>query len=343
MTEPPRPRLPPGLRRIARPFLLVAGIGFAGFLVWRVGPGRVLGVLRDAGAWLPLVALLEMGFVATDIVGLRFLLGEHAKGISRTSWARSTALAYASTILLPTGRAAGEATRAAVLSVDVGVPVAAGVCARLQAAVLVANAVISVLIAGVLFATRRGITVALSLAMLGNALACAVLGTLLYAVLRGEGLWRWLARTFPRIAARVQRSAGESATRTQLGSRGIPASIVCGVVGRLVQTAQFAVVMRAVGGLFTVPAAMTAQGVQIVGSTVGDVFPAQLGAAEGSYYACAGMLGLGSDPARAISIRILVLTAQLGLAVACLLVAASIGPARAPRAAEAARAPRRQD
>jgi len=83
--------------------------------------------------------------------------------------------------------------------------------------------------------------------------------------------------------------------------------------------------MRAVGGAFTLPAAMTAQGVQIVGATVGDVFPAQIGPAEGSYYAFAGVLGLGADPARAISIRILLLTAQLGLAVACLLVAASMG------------------
>jgi len=38
---------------------------------------------------------------------------------------------------------------------------------------------------------------------------------------------------------------------------------------------------------------MTAQGVQIVGATVGDVFPAQIGPAEGSYYAFAGVLGLG--------------------------------------------------
>ena len=327
----PKPAVRAGLhdtwKRVARPLLLVAGLAFAAFLVWSVGPDRVVNVLREAGQWLPLVALLEAGFVATDIAGLRCLLGDRVKLVSRTHWVRSTALAYASTILLPTGRAAGEAARAAVLSDDLGVPVAAGTCARLQAAVLVANGVISLLIAAVLVVTGSGATVAaLTLAMLGNALACVVLGTLLFAVIRGQRLARWLQRSFPRIARKVARTAGEPPPAgSGPGPGRIAASIGWGVVGRLVQTAQFAVVMRAVGGAFTVPAAMTAQGVQIVGATVGDVFPAQIGPAEGSYYAFAGVLGLGADPARAISIRILLLTAQLGLAVACLVVAASMG------------------
>jgi hypothetical protein len=331
----PRPGFAQAWKRLGRPLLLVAGLGFAAFLVWNVGPERVIRVLHDAGTWLPLVALLEAGFVATDIVGLRLLLGDQAKAVAMSRWVRSTALAYASTILLPTGRAAGEAARAAVLSDDVGVPTAVGVCARLQAAVLVANGVISLLIAGVLFVTGGGATVAaLTLAMLGNALACAVLGTLLFSVVRGERLARWLTRRFPRIAKKVARSAGEPhPTRSGPGPARVVASIGCGVLGRLVQTAQFAVVMRAVGGAFTLPAAMTAQGVQIVGATVGDVFPAQIGPAEGSYYAFAGVLGLGADPARAISIRILLLAAQLGLAVACLLVAASIGRPKPPAAA----------
>jgi len=242
-------------KRVARPLLLVAGLAFAAFLVWSVGPGRVVKVLREAGAWLPLVALLECGFVATDIVGLRCLLGDRVKAVSRTHWVRSTVLAYASTILLPTGRAAGEAARAAVLSDDLGVPVAAGACARLQAAVLIANGVISLLIAAVLFVTGAGATVAaLTLAMLGNALACAVLGMLLFAVIRGQRLALWLQRRFPRIAKKVARSAGEPpSTGSGPGAGRIAASIGCGVVGRIVQTAQFAVVMRAVGGAFTIP------------------------------------------------------------------------------------------
>jgi len=314
------------LRRAGRPFLLVAGLAFAGFLVWHVGTEKVADVLRLAGIWLPVVALLEMGFVATDIVGLRVLLGPaNVQKISRTSWVRSTTLAYASTILLPTGRAAGEATRATLLARDVGVGVAAGVCVRLQAAVLVANAVISVLIAGVLVAWRGSATTALSVAMLGNALACTVLGTLLYAILRGKGLSRWIQRRIPWVARKLagDKAVAEGAAVSATPGRAqIVGSIIAGIVGRCVQTAQFAVVMHAVGGLFTIPAAMTAQAVQIVGSTVGDALPAQLGAAEASYYECASMLGLGSDPARAISIRILVLTAQIGLAVVCLLVAA---------------------
>ena len=313
------------LRRAARPLLLVAGLAFVAYLVWRVGPAHVLAVLRDAGTWLPLVALLEMTFVATDIVGLRFLLGDRVRAVGKRTWVRSTVLAYASTILLPTGRAAGEATRAAILSDDVGVPFAVGVCARLQGAVLIANTVISIFIAAVLFSAPGAARTALAVAILGNALACAVLGSLVFAVLRGQRLARWIQGRFPRLAQRFAPAGeGESAAAKMPERRRVAAAIACGVVGRLAQAAQFAVVMRAVGGAFTLSAALTAQGVQIVGSTVGDVFPAQLGAAEGSYYAFASILGLGADPARAISIRILILTAQLSLAVVCLLVAASI-------------------
>ena len=85
------------LRRAGRPFLLVAGLAFAGFLVWHVGTEKVADVLRLAGIWLPVVALLEMGFVATDIVGLRVLLGPaNVQKISRTSWVLPSRRARAS-------------------------------------------------------------------------------------------------------------------------------------------------------------------------------------------------------------------------------------------------------
>ena len=138
------------VRKALRPVSLVAGLGIAAFVVHQVGVDAVLGVLRAAGLWLPLVALLEVGFVTTDLLALRLLLGDRARSITRQRWVRSTVIAYASTILLPTGRAAGEASRAAVLSEDLGVAVAASTCARLQAVFLAGNGAISLLIAGVL-------------------------------------------------------------------------------------------------------------------------------------------------------------------------------------------------
>jgi hypothetical protein len=315
-------------RRALRPFALVAGLGIAAFVLRQVGLESVLRVLRQAGLWLPLVALLEVGFVMTDLLALRLLLGDRAGRLTARRWVRSSALAYASTILLPTGRAAGEASRAAVLSDELGVPFAASTCARLQAVFLVGNGGISLLIAAVLFAWRPDQTTPLALAMLGNAATCVLIGSVVLALLRGHRVSAWIDRYVPWVARRFKpRTQADEQDKPPASWRLASGMALC-LCGRLVQTVQFAVVMHAVGGASTVPSAMTAQAVQIVGATAGDIFPAQVGASEGSYYACAAMLGFAADPARALSIRILVLTAELGLAVACLLVAAIVGRGR---------------
>ena len=119
----------------------------------RTGPRG--SALHEAGPWFPAVLLLEMGIVATDMVAARALLGEAMGSIPGVTWVRSAMLAYASTVVLPAGRAAGEAVRTTTLAPAIGFGRATGVCSRLQACVLASNAGISFVIAAVVFSRPR--------------------------------------------------------------------------------------------------------------------------------------------------------------------------------------------
>jgi hypothetical protein len=86
-------------------------------------------------------------------------------------------------------------------------------------------------------------------------------------------------------------------------------------LGRAVQAVQYGVALHAVGGVASPDAALITQGVDIIGATVGALVPNQMGATECAYDVFARAVGLGSEPARAVSIALLVRTAQVALAV----------------------------
>ena len=303
------------LAQLGRVLLLVGGLAVMVWLVRAAGTEKVLDVLRHAGGWVPVVIVLEALFVTPDVVGARILLGSGAKRASLATWARATALAYASTVLLPTGRAAGEAARAATFASDVGAARAAGASTRLQAAVLLANMAFSLAIAGILSMRVSGARW-LAVALATNALGCLVLGSALLAVLGSARLAAWLRRRFPRFVD-AHRDDSESAPRV---------STVLGVaslsfLGRIAQAAQYAVVLHAVGGTMSVDGALTAQGVHLIAAAAGDLVPSQIGAAEGAYKVFAGVLGLGATPERALSIALVVRISQWCAASVCLVVA----------------------
>ncbi len=312
------------LALLGRGLLLVGGLVVVAVLVRAAGVDRVLDVLGHAGVWVPAVIGLEAVFVAPDVVGARILLGDAAKKAPLSTWVRATALAYASTVLLPTGRAAGEAARAATFAPDVGAARAAGASTRLQAAVLFANMAFSLVIVGFL-AARVGQAWPLAASLATNALGCLALGSALLAVLRSTRLAGWLRRRFPRFVE-AHRDDAQVTTRvtTVLG-------IAClSFLGRIAQTAQYAVVLHAVGGQASVDGALTAQGVHLVAAAAGDLVPSQIGAAEGAYRAFAGVLGLAGAPERALSIALVVRIAQWCAAGACLLAGTLVGR-KAPR------------
>jgi hypothetical protein len=189
----------------------------------------------------------------------------------------------------------------------------------------VGNATLSLVGSAVVW--QRHVSTTLALALLGNAVLCALLSVALLWIVRSGRFAGWLRARFKRFAQ--SHPAAPSAAE---GGAVTTASLLC-MAGRAVQALQYGVVLHAVGGLATPGAALTAQGIHLVGATLGDFVPNQMGATEGAYRFFAPAIGLGAAPAQALSIALIVRVAQLSLSGGCFLLAMAV--VRQPRSVEA--------
>jgi hypothetical protein len=333
-------RLPRALRPSAksRTFLLrtalgIAGLLLVGYLVRSVGPRHVWEVLLQAGPWLPVVVALEVLQLGADALSLRTILGAvHFRSVPATTWVRSSATAYAMMILVPAGRAAGEVTRAALLSTHIGAARAATASTQLQAAYLSANGLLS-LVEAALVATFLGVATPLALLLSGNVVFQAFVSTMLLAILWDARVGRWLDKLRKRWhASRAHLAlrrgsipgAAEQPPLDPAFRRRIPwRAFLVSSASRSVQLVQYGIILFAVGGMLNPRGAFIAHGIHLVGATLGDLLPNQLGVVDGTYRALAGDLGFADAPARALSIALVARIAQLTLAAACVVVAAA--------------------
>jgi uncharacterized membrane protein YbhN (UPF0104 family) len=307
---------------IGRILLFGGGLALTAWLINSAGLERVLEAVREAGPWLPAVLLLEIGIVATDMFAARALLGDAMTSVPPTTWLRSAMLAYASTVVLPAGRAAGEAVRTTTLAPAIGFGRATGVCSRLQACVLASNAGISFVIAAVVFS--RHASNVLALALLGNAVGCSVLSVVVFTAARSERVAKWLKARFKGLAQ------SRDVVPLASGAAGDARAIAACLVGRILEASQYGVVLHAIGGRATPASALTAQGIHLVGAAAGDLVPNQMGITEGAYRLFTQALELGA--ARALSIALVVRIVQLTLTGACFVLAAAM--LRQPRSIE---------
>lgn len=321
MTPPENAVAAPARRQVrlivGRILLALVGLTLVAILIRGAGPARVAAILWQAGRWLPVILALELVQIGTDFLALKTILRERWRQIPAATWVRSSALAYAMMTLLPAGRAAGEVTRATLFSKFVGTPRAATTSTCLQAAYLSANGVIS-LLACLVVASRFGLESTLALLLAGNVLFQALVAGSLLAILRAARIGRWLDR----IRRRIIPGAKESPPLDPEERRRIPwrAALVCST-GRLAQTLQYGVILHAVGGVLTVRNAFITHGIHLVGATLGDMLPNQMGVTDGFFRAFADQLGFADEPARALSIAFVVRIAQLTLAATCVIVA----------------------
>jgi hypothetical protein len=290
------------------------------YFVHGAGPRRVAEVLVEAGPWLPLIVLLEMAQPTTDVIALRMLLGKEASKVPLSAWARSSAVAYAMMSLVPAGRVTGEVARAALLSAYVGTPKAASASARMQAAYMFANAMLSGT-ACVVAATWLGPTETLTLLLAGNTLMMVVLSSALLAILWNGRVGQWLDALRRRFLT-VHEPPANAMDHTE--TRRLPwQAAIATTCGRTAQAAQYGVILHAVGGKATLHGAFLAHGIHLVGATAGDMIPNQLGVIDGVYRAFAEVLGFGEAPARALSIAFVAHMIQLGCAAICVIGAAA--------------------
>jgi uncharacterized membrane protein YbhN (UPF0104 family) len=308
---------------LGRILLFGGGLGLTVWLIRSAGIGHVLEALRDAGPWLPAVLLLELGILACDMTAARVLLGQSLARVGASRWVRSVALAYASTVILPAGRAAGEAVRATTLAPSIGLGRATAVCSRIQACVLVSNAAISFVIAAAVFGA--GLSGALALAVLGNAVACTLLSIVVFAAARSERVAGWLRQRFKHVARPPEITAASSSIADDMKG-----ALPC-LLGRVFEATQYGVVLHAIGGRATPFTALAAQGIHLVGASVGDLVPNQMGVTEGAYRLFTSALGV--TDARALSIALIIRIVQLSLTGLCFIVAAAM--VREARSADA--------
>jgi hypothetical protein len=306
------------LRVAARIALAFVGLGVVAYLVHEAGPARVAQVLMQAWRWLPLIVLLEATQAFGDFVGLRLILRERWAQVPARTWVRSGSVAYAMMVLLPAGRAAGEVTRATLLSSHIGTPRAATASTLLQAAYLSANGVLSFAACMVVSATY-GSRSLLAVLLAGNVVVQGMICTGLILTLRNKPLGDWLERMRLRIFPRARPSLPiEPEARRTLPF----ATAGSCILSRSVQLVQYGIVLRAVGGVATVRNAFVAHGIHLVGATIGDFVPNQLGVVDSAYRAFARDLGFADAPARALSIAFVVRISQLIFASICVLATA---------------------
>jgi hypothetical protein len=305
---------------VLKGILVIGGLLLVALLIRNAGPRRVVGVLRDARALFPLVAAFEICIAIADVFAAYALLGKSSSAVVMRNWARSTLNAYATTILLPAGRAAGEVARAIALSRSVGAARATSACSHLQSCALLANAGASIVCSLVVIGSHAGRL--LSAALLVNALVCGSLGTALLATSRNAKVGAWMR-------SRLQRFIRAEPLQSLPSGDEVRTAIAFCFVGRAIQAVQYGVIVRAVGGTFGAGAATTALGIHLVGAAIGDLIPNQMGATEGAYRAFASALGFALEPARALSIALMARATQLVLALACLVTSPMID--RQPR------------
>jgi len=114
-------------------------------------------------------------------------------------------------------------------------------------------------------------------------------------------------------------------------------SLAWETAGRVAQVVQCAVALAAIGQPSGLLRVLAARGMLMVGSALGDILPAQLGATEATLVVGADALALGA--ASAASLALLIHGAQFLLGIACTLVAFGVPGERevAPDGAELSR------
>jgi hypothetical protein len=323
----------PGRGPFARPWVRIACAVLAtavlGLTVWAAGARAVLAGLGASVHALPALAGLEALMLACSILALRALYGESAALPSPRQWVQAGAAGYAVGLVVPMGRSAAEATRAILLGRSVGGPRAAVAAVQMQGVTLLSNALFvlpaTVATLGLL---GPGTT---ALFIFANGLVAGLLGTGILVVRQRGQPGRWLGaaiRRLQRFGMAFDATAGAS-------RRDLLRALGWECVARCAQAVQCWVALAAIGQAAGPVRALVTRGLLMVGSALGDILPAQLGATEATLVVGASSLGL--TPSSAASLALLVHGAQLLLGLVCTAIALALPGElqRSPRGAEA--------
>lgn len=302
------PNVPGTPRRViaTRLLVLVGAIVALVLVVRTVGTDEVIAAVVRAAPLLPLAALLEALRIALDGVATKLALGGRGRAVPLSMLIASHLVAHGVMNVMPAGRASSEVAKGSMLARYLGAPAAIAMGTTNQANVLLSSALFSLPCA-----------LAAHVALGDTALTLAIVAHFVVLFVAGGGLrvlqtrpiaLAWIERTFP-SRAEAARAFVSASRQTPLLSA---APITAMALGRLCQTAEYAVLAHAVGVPVDALRALAVQGVNLVAAAVGVMVPGQVGSAE-AVFALAAQ-ALGTTGAEAVSIALLAHTVSLGYA-----------------------------
>jgi hypothetical protein len=296
----------PGRWRVAvQVALAVGGVAVIAYFLHTVEPALVRRAIGRLAAWIPVLLALEGARIAVEAAGTRALYGLGRERLPTGLLVRSHVVGYGLAFYMPAGRAAAEAVKATMLARCATPARAAAVAAANQSMALLGLAIAAVVCAAGASAIGAPELVAslLVVAAVTGGLGVAVR----VATLRLRG--GWVRRFAPKIATLVDDARGEV-------PRWVPLpALAAFLASRVLQLAGIAVLLYALAGEPTLAGALAADGVGLVGASIGDLVPGQLGATDATFSVSAGLVGLSPEAALSIALVIhLVQMAWLGIA-----------------------------
>ncbi|HXX69449.1 MAG TPA: lysylphosphatidylglycerol synthase transmembrane domain-containing protein [Polyangiaceae bacterium] len=274
----------------------VVAIGFAaggmallGWLVCKTGPMLLCTAFERAPRWIAIPLLIEGARIAVEAWGTRRL---YCRPIPFTALLRAGLIGYAVAALAPAGRATAEGVKAALLARHSRVSDTAAAATTVQSSSLAAISLFScgcaacaLVVSPVLawtFALQAAVTTAGSLFVRG--------------VARTSHLGRLFARFAPRAGAMLD-SLRSHAQRHRTAQPLMALSM-----SRALQLGAYWTILRAVTGHAGFASSLMTFGTALVGGTLGDSVPVQLGVSDLTFATAAHALGIPVEDAVAIAL-----------------------------------------
>jgi Lysylphosphatidylglycerol synthase TM region len=278
--------------------LLGGAVGVTAFalLVRSVGPARLGAMLAASARWLPLLLLLEAVRIGCELAATLAISPRVRRAATLAELARIHLVAYAVSVALPAGRAACETTKGAMLSRRLGVPAAAAIAATGQSLALLGGVILAVPCAVAAFLATGASTMTLAVGL--YALGAIVAFALMQLGARRREVGGFLGRRF----ASLQKAAHSFHDAMDEIPLLPPRALAVVVLSRLVQALQLGLLVHAAGAAFGLGRSFLAMGVSLVGGSVGDMIPGQLGAADGAFALFSRELGIAAAGGVAVAV-----------------------------------------
>ena len=192
-----------------RAILLLVGFLTFSFLIWHIGPGRILDTLSALGPWAVLVILLpSLLMYVLEAYGWRLTLGEFAR---KVSFLRLLAIRTAGEVVnmtTPTAYVGGEPLKAYLLKKD-GVPLVQGLASVVTAKTIMTIAQVGFILLGMLlgfwllWTGKSADQATLPLVAAVISVSLLAFGVVLFIVVQRHGLFTGLLRALRRLGIRL--------------------------------------------------------------------------------------------------------------------------------------------